>query len=309
MSNAFPHRHLLDIERLSVADIESILNLAEKYAEQNRSANQKCDKLHGKTIVNLFFENSTRTRTSFEIAAKRLGADVVNIDIEHSSVKKGETLLDTVQTLDAMQIAALVIRHAEDGVPQFLAPHLKASVVNAGDGKHEHPTQALLDALTIRRHKKSLAGLVVTICGDIQHSRVARSNIHLLNKFGATVRIVAPKHFMPVDIAKLNVAAFEDLREGIQGANIVMATRIQRERMEESDNPMSPADYFRAYGLTHEKLKAAKPDALVMDPMPLNRGVQISEELADDRDRCLIFEQVEMGVAVRMAVLDLLIGR
>lgn len=308
MATQFSHRHLLDIERLSVDDINTILELAERYAAQNRSANKKTNRLAGKTAVNLFFEPSTRTRTSFEIAAKRLGADVVNIISEFSSTKKGETLLDTVLTLNAMQIDALVIRHEEEGVPQFIAPHMQCTVINAGDGKHEHPTQALLDAFTMRRHKKKLAGLVVAICGDVQHSRVARSNIHLLNKFGAKVRVIAPPHFMPQDLNKLKVEAFDKMEEGLQGADVVMTIRVQSERLQNGDNPLSPADYHRRYGLDHGKLAVAKQDVIVMDPMPMNRGLQITSELADDLKYSVMFEQVEWGVAVRMAVLDLLLS-
>ncbi len=252
MTQSFPHRHLLDIERLSVADIESILTLAARYAETNRSAKKKNPKLDGKTIVNLFFEPSTRTRTSFEIAAKRLGADVLNIAIEHSSTKKGETLLDTVLNLDAMQIDALVIRHAENGVPQFIAPQMKASVINAGDGTHEHPTQALLDALVMRRHKKELKGLTVAICGDVSHSRVARSNIHLLKKFGAKVRIIAPSYFMPPK-AELGVESFDTMKDGLQGADVVMMLRIQHERMAAGEFAVSLKDYHQRYGLDHKK--------------------------------------------------------
>jgi len=308
MSKTFPHRHLLDIERLSVADIETILTLAEHYAVQNRTASKKTDKLRGKTVVTLFFEPSTRTRTSFEIAAKRLGADVVNIPIEHSSTKKGETLLDTVQTLDAMQIDALAIRHSEDGVPQFVAPQVKASVINAGDGKHEHPTQALLDALVMRKHKKNLKGLVVAICGDISHSRVARSNIQLLNKFGARVRVIAPSYFMPPNASAMGVEVSDNLKDGLQDADVVMMLRIQHERMAAGEFAVSLKDYHQRYGLDHKKLAFAKPDAIVMHPGPVNRDVEISSQLADDPKYSVIREQVECGVAVNMAVLDLLLS-
>ena len=309
MTRSFPHHDLLDIERLSVGDIDTILNLAQGYLGQNRSADKKIPKLDGKTVVNLFFEPSTRTRASFEIAAKRLGADVVNIPVEHSSTKKGETLLDTVQTLDAMQIDALVIRHVEDGVPQFIAPHLEASVINAGDGKHEHPTQALADALTILQHKKSLEGLTVAICGDIAHSRVARSNIHLLNKFGARVRLIAPSYFAAPNYANLGVETFEDMKAGLSGADVVMMLRIQHERMAEGEFAVSLKDYHQRYGLDAKKLAAAKPDVIVMHPGPVNRDVEISSSLADDPKFSVIREQVEMGVAVKMALLDLLLGQ
>ncbi len=308
MANAFPHRHLLDIERLSVADINMILDLAQRYVEQNNSASKKTTKLNGKTVVNLFFEPSTRTRTSFEIAAKRLGADVVNIPIEHSSTKKGETLLDTMQTLDAMQIDAVVVRHAEDGVPQFIAPHMKASVINAGDGKHEHPTQALLDAFTIRKHKKKLQGLIVAICGDIAHSRVARSNVHLLTKLGAKVRLIAPSYFMAPNYNSLGVETFEDMKEGLQDADVVMMLRIQHERMAQGEFAVSLKDYHQRYGLDHKKLAVAKPDVIVMHPGPVNRDVEITSSLADDPKFSVIHEQVTLGVAVKMAVLDLLLS-
>jgi aspartate carbamoyltransferase catalytic subunit len=318
MPDTFSHRHLLDIERLSLADIEAILSLAETYAAQNRKPDKKIDKWRGRTLVNLFFENSTRTRTSFEIAAKRLGMDVINVPVEHSSTKKGETLLDTVLTLDAMQIDALVIRHNEDGVPQFIAPHVRAHVLNAGDGKHEHPTQALLDALTIRRHKGTLSGLTIVYCGDYIRSRVAGSFVRLMGKFGARVRIVGPKEFItgnPTQKTLPNVDFFEDYKKALTGADVVMTQRIQIERINPDAIAFSPedyqvqfADYHRLYGLTHEKLKVAKPDVIVMDPGPVIRGVAISSELADDPAISVIREQVEMGVAVRMAALDLLMG-
>jgi aspartate carbamoyltransferase catalytic subunit len=307
MPYAFPHRHLLDIERLSKADIEAILDLAAKYAEYNRSADKKMDLLRGRSLVNLFFENSTRTRTSFELAAKRLGMDVVNVPVEHSSTKKGETLLDTVLTLDAMRIDALAIRHAEDGVPQFLAPHVKAHVINAGDGKHEHPTQALLDALTVLRHKKTLQGLTFTYCGDLLHSRVAGSFIRLLAKFGNEIRVVAPASLLTKKFNDLGVKIFDDVQEGVRGADVVMTQRIQLERLGEGEFKMDIADYHRRYGLNHERLKLAKPDVIVLDPGPVVRDMTISSELADDTNYSVIREQVEMGVAVRMAVLELLL--
>jgi aspartate carbamoyltransferase catalytic subunit len=309
MTTTHQTRHLLDIERLSVADIEAIFNLAKTYVDQNRSASKKTNKLSGKTIVNLFFEPSTRTRTSFEIASKRLGADVVNIQVEHSSTKKGETLLDTVLNLDAMHIDALVIRHSEDGVPQFLAPHLKASVINAGDGKHEHPTQALLDAFTMLQHKKSLNGLVVAICGDIAHSRVARSNIYLLKKFGAKVRLIAPSYFLSPKDSIDGVEVFEDMKEGLTGVDVIMMLRIQHERMSEGEFAVSLKDYHQRYGLDHKKLAAAKPDVIVMHPGPVNRDVEITSTLADDPKFSVIHEQVEYGVAVKMAVLDFLLTK
>jgi aspartate carbamoyltransferase catalytic subunit len=309
MPKTFKHRHLLDIERLSVADIETILNRAESYIKKSKTATKKNPKLAGKILVNLFFEPSTRTRTSFEIAAKRLGIEVVNIATEYSSTKKGETLLDTVLNLDSMNIAALVIRHSEDGVPQFIAPHMKASVINAGDGKHEHPTQALVDALVIRRHKKKLKGLVVAYIGDIQHSRVARSNINLLNKFGAKVRIIVPPYFMPQDVKKLGVEVFDNLKDGLKGADVVITQRIQLERLGEGEFAVSLKEYHHTYGLNHEKLKAAKPDVIVLNPGPVIRDVEITSELADDPKYSVIREQVELGVALKMAVLELLLSQ
>ncbi|MFY9288048.1 MAG: aspartate carbamoyltransferase catalytic subunit [Alphaproteobacteria bacterium] len=308
MAHGFSQKHLLDIERLSVADINLILDLSEKYVEQNRSAQKKMDKLSGKTVVTLFFEPSTRTRTSFELAAKRLGADVISIPIEHSSTKKGETLLDTVLNLDAMQIDALIIRHAEDGIPQFVAPQVRAHVINAGDGKHEHPTQALLDALVIRKHKKKLQGLTVAICGDIAHSRVARSNAQLLTKMGAQVRLIAPSYFTAPDYKNLGVESFEDMQQGLKDADVVMMLRIQHERMAQGEFAVSLKDYHQRYGLDAKKLSSAKPDVIVMHPGPVNRDVEITSSLADDPKFSVIREQVEMGVAVRMAVLDLLLS-
>jgi aspartate carbamoyltransferase catalytic subunit len=309
MPYAFPHKDLLDIERLSAADIVAILDLAERYAEQNRSAKKKTPILDGKTIVNLFYEPSTRTRTSFEIAAKRLGADVVSVPVEQSSAQKGETLLDTVLNIDAMQIDALVIRHNESGVPHFIAPQLKASVINAGDGTNEHPTQALLDAFAMRKHKKKLEGLIVAICGDVAHSRVAHSNIHLLTKLGARVRLIAPPYFAENKLKFENVATFDSMAQGLKDADVVMMLRIQHERMTAGEFAVSLKEYQQAYGLNHEKLAVAKPDAIVLHPQPMNRDVEITSRLADDPARCLIREQVEMGVAVRMAVLDLLLNR
>lgn len=309
MTTHFPHRHLLDIERLSVADIDAVLNLAQKYADQNRSDKRKSDKLAGKTVVNLFFEPSTRTRTSFEIAAKRLGADVVNIPVEHSSTKKGETLLDTVLNIDAMEIDALVIRHVEDGVPQFIAPQMRCAVINAGDGKHEHPTQALVDALTIMRHKKSLKNLTVTYCGDFVHSRVANSFIHLMSKYGNKVRVVAPPSFLTDKLDHLGVQKFDDMKEALQGTDVVMTQRIQLERMTDGEFAMSLKDYHQRYGLDHAKLKVAKPDVIVLNPGPVIRDVEITSQLADDPKFSVIREQVAMGVPVRMAVLDLLLTK
>jgi aspartate carbamoyltransferase catalytic subunit len=299
------HRHILGIEGMSPEEITHLLDLSEAYVEQNRAADKKSNLLRGRTIINLFFENSTRTRTSFELAGKRLGGDVINMSAESSSVKKGETLIDTAMTLNAMLPDVLIVRHAESGAVKLLSEKVNCSVINAGDGTHEHPTQALLDALAIRRRRGRLQGLQVAICGDILHSRVARSNIHLLTVMGARVRVVGPPTLMPSAIERMGVEVFHDMRQGIAGCDIVMMLRLQTERMQGSFVP-SVREYFRFYGLDREKLAAAKPDALVMHPGPMNRGVEIDSELADDIDRSLIREQVEMGVAVRMACLDVL---
>ncbi len=304
----FPHKHLLGIEGLNPIEIEGLLDLADSYVEQNRRANKKKSVLKGLTVINLFFENSTRTRTSFELAAKRLGADVINMQADSSSIKKGETLLDTAITLNAMHPDILVVRHSESGAVKLLSEKVGGAVINAGDGQHEHPTQALLDALTIRRRKGRLGGLRVAICGDILHSRVARSNIHLLSTMGAELRVVAPPTLLPAAVEKLGVEVFHDMRKGLEGCDIVMMLRLQRERMESSYLP-SVREFFHLYGLDTEKLAAAKPDALIMHPGPMNRGVEIDSAVADDIHRSVIQEQVEMGVAVRMACLDVLTRR
>ena len=305
---AFPHRHLLGIEGLSAADINLILDLAERYVDQNRQADKKKTILRGRTVINLFFETSTRTRTSFELAGKRLGGDVINMSVAASAIKKGETLIDTAMTLNAMHPDVLVIRHPDAGAALLLSEKVNCAVINAGDGSHEHPTQALLDALTIRRRTGRLGGLEVAICGDILHSRVARSNIHLLNIMGAHVRLVAPPTLLPAEIERLGVEVFHDMHVGLDGCDIVMMLRLQSERMHGSFVPSS-REYFRFFGLDQEKLARAKPDAVVLHPGPMNRGVEIDSELADDIDRTLIRQQVEMGVAVRMACLDLLSRR
>jgi aspartate carbamoyltransferase catalytic subunit len=302
----FPHRHLLGIEGLKPEDIEAILDLAEGYVEQNRRDDKRRSLLHGRTIVNLFFENSTRTRTSFELAGKRLGGDVINMSVDGTSVKKGESLLDTAITLNAMHLDALVVRHHESGAVQLLAEKVNCAVINGGDGTHEHPTQALLDALTIRRRKGRLRGLTVAICGDILHSRVARSNIQLLHLMGARIRVVAPRTLLPAEIERLGVEVFHDMARGLADVDIVMMLRLQTERMQGNFLP-SVREYFHFFGLDHEKVSRAKPDALIMHPGPINRGVEIDSAVADDLDRSLIREQVEMGVAVRMACLDLLL--
>ncbi len=301
-------RHLLQIEGMYQPQITAMLDLAESYVLLNRSGKTQRDLLRGRTLINLFFEDSTRTRTSFELAGKRLGADVINMGVSTSSVNKGETLLDTAGTLNAMQTDLLVIRHGESGAANLLAQKVDAAVINAGDGTHEHPTQALLDALTIRRRRGRLEALTVAICGDVLHSRVARSNIHLLTTMGARVRVVGPPTLMPSEVARLGVEVFHDMKRGLADVDIVMMLRLQRERMTRGLVP-SEREYFRFFGLDAEKLRHAKPDALVMHPGPMNRGVEIDSAVADDPARSLIREQVEMGVAVRMAVLDILSRR
>ena len=300
-----PRSHLLQIEGMQPPQIESMLDLAESYVLLNRSGKTQRDLLRGRTMISLFFEDSTRTRTSFELAGKRLGADVINMSVSNSSVNKGETLLDTAATLNAMHCDLLVVRHGEPGAPNLLAQKVDAAVINAGDGTHEHPTQALLDALTIRRRKGRLEGLTVAICGDVLHSRVARSNIHLLTAMGSRVRVIGPPTLVPAAAERLGVEVFHDMKAGLQGVDIVMMLRLQKERMTRGLVP-SAREFFRFWGLDGEKLAWAKPDALVMHPGPMNRGVEIDSAVADDPVRSLIKEQVEMGVAVRMAVLDIL---
>jgi aspartate carbamoyltransferase catalytic subunit len=297
-------RHLLGIDGLSHDEIIGLLDLAEEFVELNRQIEKKRTSLRGRTLINLFFEASTRTQSSFELAGKRLGADVMNMAVGNSSLKKGETLIDTAMTLNAMHPDILVVRHHSSGAVALLAQKVDGSVVNAGDGAHEHPTQALLDALTIRRNKGRIEGLTVTICGDILHSRVARSNIILLNTLGARLRVVAPSTLLPPGIERFGVEVSRDMREGLKGADIVMMLRLQRERMNGSFVP-STQEYFHYYGLDQKKLAYAKPDALVMHPGPMNRGVEIDSAVADGANS-LIREQVEMGVAVRMAVLEAL---
>jgi aspartate carbamoyltransferase catalytic subunit len=301
---SFPHRHLLGIEGLSRAEITGLLDLSEEATKLSRQIDKKRDDLRGRTLINLFFEASTRTQSSFELAGKRLGADVMNMSVSNSSVQKGETLIDTAVTLNAMRPDILVVRHHAAGAVQLLSQKVDCSVINAGDGSHEHPTQALLDALTIRRHKGHIEGLVVAICGDILHSRVARSNILLLNALGARVRVVAPSTLLASGIERLGVEVYTSMWEGLVDADIVMMLRLQRERMASSLVP-SQREYFHFFGLDYEKLARAKPDALVMHPGPMNRGVEIDSNVADD-PQSVIREQVEMGVAVRMAVLQAL---
>ncbi len=288
---------------MTAAQIEPFLDLAASYALLSRSRTPPRDALRGRTLINLFFEDSTRTRTSFELAGKRLGADVINMTVATSSVNKGETLLDTAATLNAMRCDLLVVRHAQSGAPALLSRKVEASVVNAGDGMHEHPTQALLDAMTIRRHLGTLRGLTVAICGDVGHSRVARSNIHLLTAMGSKVRLVGPPTLVPAAMASLgNVEVFHDMEAGLRDVDVIMTLRLQRERMGAGLVP-SAREFFRFYGVDRRRLVLAKPNALVMHPGPMNRGVEIASDVADST-QSVIQEQVEMGVAVRMAVLD-----
>ncbi len=297
-------QHLLAISDLSPDEISALLNLGDRYVELNRQIEKKQSTLRGRTQINLFFEASTRTQSSFELAGKRLSADVMNMSVKGSSVAKGETLLDTAVTLNAMHPDILVVRHSASGAAELLAQKVGCAVVNAGDGQHEHPTQALLDALTIRRRLGKLQGLNVAICGDILHSRVARSNIHLLQKMGAYVRLVAPSTLLPADADRLGAEVFRNMAGGLEGADVVMMLRLQLERMDGRFVP-STREYYRFFGLDAEKLSWARPDALVMHPGPMNRGVEIDSEVADGV-QSVIREQVEMGVAIRMAVLDAL---
>ncbi|MCZ4352240.1 aspartate carbamoyltransferase catalytic subunit [Roseovarius aestuarii] len=302
---SFAHTHLLGIEPLSPADITTLLDLAGQYAEQGRSAVKHSDALAGLTQINMFFENSTRTQASFELAGKRLGADVMSMGMQASSIKKGETLIDTAMTLNAMHPDLLVVRHPHSGAVDLLSQKVNCAVLNAGDGRHEHPTQALLDALTIRRAKGRLHRLNIAICGDIAHSRVARSNIILLGKMENRIRLVGPPTLMPSGIGEFGVEIYDSMAEGLKDVDVVMMLRLQRERMDGGFIP-SEREYYHRYGLDAEKLAYAKPDAIVMHPGPMNRGVEIDGELADDLRRSVIREQVEMGVAVRMAAMDLL---
>ena len=301
----FRARHLLGVEQLSPPEITTLLDLAESYVALNRRTVKHGDALEGLTQINLFFENSTRTQSSFELAGKRLGADVMNMAVAQSSVKKGETLIDTALTLNAMQPDLLVVRHPQSGAVNLLAEKVNCAVINAGDGRHEHPTQALLDALTIRRAKGRLHRLTIAICGDIANSRVARSNLLLLGKMENRLRLIGPATLMPTGAGEMGVELFEDMREGLRGVDVVMMLRLQKERMDGGFIP-SEREYFHRWGLDAEKLALAKPDAIVMHPGPMNRGVEIDGTIADDINRSVIQDQVEMGVAVRMAALDLL---
>ena len=309
MDKPFRRRDLLGIRGLSAAEITGILDTAENFSEISTREVKKVPALRGKTVINLFFEASTRTRTSFELAAKRLSADAVNISVSSSSVSKGETLLDTALNLDAMAPDCIVVRHSSAGVPHQLAKVSRAAIVNAGDGANEHPTQALLDAMTIREHKKTIAGLNVAIAGDILHSRVARSNIHLLTKMGAKVRVAGPKPLVPIDFQHLVDSGLEvcpHIEDAIDGADVVMILRIQRERQDSAYFP-TLREYSIHYGLTNERLNLAKKDAIVLHPGPMNRGIEIASDVADS-SRSLILDQVKYGVAVRMAVLYLATG-
>lgn len=301
----FPHRHLTGIAGLQPHEIAFLLDEAEQWVDLNRQSSKHDDRLAGLTLINAFFENSTRTLLSFEIAGKRLGADVVNMHAAQSSVKKGETLIDTAMTLNAMRADVIVIRHQSSGAVQLIADKVDCPVLNAGDGRHEHPTQALLDALTIRRRRGRIAGVRVAICGDIMHSRVARSNILALTALAADVRVIAPPTLMPAGIEAMGVTPFTDFDAGIDGAEVVMMLRLQNERMT-GGYLASTREFHALYGLTAERLARAAPDATVMHPGPMNRGVEIDSAIADDRTRSAITEQVEMGVAVRMACLDVL---
>ena len=297
-------KHLLGIQDLSITDVNSIISEAKQFIKLNKSKNKKLDTLRGKTQINLFFEPSTRTQSSFELAGKRLGADVMSMNIVNSAIKKGETLIDTAMTLNAMHPDLIVIRHQDSGACNLLSQKVNCSVINAGDGRREHPTQALLDALTIIEKKEKIQGLRIAICGDILHSRVARSNIYLLNMLGAEVNIISPTNLMPEDIEKFGVNKFSDMKKGLKDCDIVMMLRLQNERMT-SSFLSSNREYYEYYGLTPDKLTNAKDDALIMHPGPMNRGIEIDTNLADDINRSIIKEQVELGVAVRMACLKI----
>ncbi len=301
---AWNRKDLLDIESLNQEEIEMILDSAVAYKEVFTRSIKKVPTLRGKTVVNLFYEPSTRTRTSFELAAKRLSADIVNIAVDRSSVVKGESLLDTLRTMEAMKADMVIIRHSCSGAPHFLASRSDASIINAGDGMHEHPTQALLDAFSMKEVKGRIKGLTVVIVGDILHSRVARSNIWCLNKLGATVRVVGPSTLIPREVERLGVKVFYELEEALQGADVVNILRIQKERMQRALFP-TVREYSHIFGVTLERLRAAKPDVTIMHPGPMNQGVEIDAAVVED-PRTIIREQVTNGVAVRMAIMVLL---
>jgi len=297
--------HLLSVEDLSIPEIDILLNKANFYADANKQRGEIEKTLKGSTVITLFFETSTRTKTSFELAAKRLGADSIGINASASAIKKGETLIDTAMTLNAMHADILIVRHPDSGAVKLLSEKVNCAIINAGDGTHEHPTQALLDALTIKRNKKNIKGLNIAICGDVLHSRVARSNILLLSKLGARIRIIAPPTLIPKGIENLGVEIFNNMEKGLVDCDIVMMLRLQTERMKGLYVP-STREYFKFYGLNYEKLRNAKKDALIMHPGPMNRGIEIDSSLADNLDRSVIHQQVEIGVAVRMACLEML---
>lgn len=303
----FNHSHLLGIAQLNQVEIVNLLDRSQAMIKTSRNPKKSIKSLRNKTQINLFFENSTRTQASFEIAGKRLGAIVMNMSVKTSSLSKGETLIDTAATLNAMRPDVIVVRHSASGAVELLSQKVGCSVINAGDGAHEHPTQALLDALTIRRHKQRLGGLTVAICGDIAHSRVARSNLMLLNAMNVRTRVIAPRTLLPSGIEHICAEVFTDMNEGLKNADVVMMLRLQHERANASLIP-SEREYYQFYGLDKERLALAKPDAIVMHPGPMNRGVEIDPTIADGA-QAVITEQVEMGVAVRMAVLDALVGK
>jgi len=304
--NVYKKIHLVETADLNKKEIEFILDEAKKFISFNKKRIKKNNILEGRTVFNLFFENSTRTRTSFEVAAKRLSADLINVAVKDSSINKGETLLDTMTTINSMNPDVLIIRHPEEGISKKISMSVDACVINAGDGSHEHPTQALLDALTIKNRFKKISKLQIAICGDILHSRVARSNIIILSKLGAKINVIGPKEWLPKNINKLPVKVFTDMEKGLKNCDIVMMLRIQKERIVGKIMP-NQKTYFKKYGLDYNKLKYAKKNAFVMHPGPMNRGVEIDSKLADDVTRSLIQEQVAMGVAIRMACLDILI--
>ncbi len=304
--NVFKKIHLVETADLTKKEIEYILDESKKYISFNKKKIKKINVLEGRTIFNLFFEDSTRTRTSFEVAAKRLGADLINVVVKDSSINKGETLLDTMTTINSMNPDVLIVRHPEEGISKKISESVDASVINAGDGSHEHPTQALLDALTIKNKFKNFSKLKIAICGDILHSRVARSNIIILSKLGAKINVIGPKDWLPKSLNKLPVNVYTEMKKGLENCDIVMMLRIQKERIVGKIMP-NQKTYFKKYGLDYNKLKYAKKNAFVMHPGPMNRGVEIDSKLADDVTRSLIQEQVAMGVAVRMACLDLII--
>lgn len=305
-NNIYKKIHLVETADLNKKQIQYILDEAKKFINFNKKRVKKSNILEGRTIFNLFFEDSTRTRTSFEVAAKRLGADLINVAVKDSSINKGETLLDTMTTINSMNPDVLIVRHPEEGISKRISNNVDACVINAGDGSHEHPTQALLDALTIKNRFNNFSKLQIAICGDILHSRVARSNIIILSKLGAKINVIGPKQWLPKNINKLPVEVYTDMKKGLRNCDIVMMLRIQKERIVGKIMP-NQKTYFNKYGLDYNKLKYAKKNAFVMHPGPMNRGVEIDSKLADDITRSLIQEQVAMGVAIRMACLDILI--